>query len=280
MGAERYDRQQRIQGWDQKALAQARVLIVDAGALGNELLKNLSLCGVGHIGVVDFDRIELSNLSRTVLFRDEDIGRPKAQVAAEAATRLNCNVDIRHIDGDVFYDVGLGFYRHVNLTIGGLDNLAARSQVGLSCALAGIPFLDGGMWALGGEVRWFLPDNGPCFECTLTDDDRQRAYERRSCTGLRSEGIASFDQRVPTTVSTAAVIGGILAQEAVRYLCGWRIQSGEAIVYNGLALAMHRAALSRNPDCPYHLPYQNVVELDRTRCQFHKFATSDAGERL
>src|SRR5262249_35009114 len=64
--------------------------------------------------------------------------------------------------------------------------------------------------------------------------------------------------------STAAVIGGILAQEAVRYLCGWRIHSGEATVYNGLALTMHRAVLSRNPDCPYHLPYQNVVELDCT----------------
>ena len=262
MAHSRYDRQQRIQGWSQEALAQARVLMVGAGALGNETLKNLVLLGVGHILVIDFDRIEPSNLSRTVLFRESDIGQPKARVAAEAATHLNPEVDIRSIDGDVFYDVGLGFYRHSDLVIGALDSVAARSQVGVSCALAGVPFLDGGMWALGGEVRCFFPGDGPCFECTLNDEDRKRAYERRSCTGFRIQEDDRFPQQVPTTVTTAAVIGGMLAQETVRYLCKWDIRSGEAAVYNGVTLTMHHAALPRNPECPYHLPYQGIVELD------------------
>jgi molybdopterin/thiamine biosynthesis adenylyltransferase len=175
---------------------------------------------------VDFDRIELSNLSRTLLFRDADVGRSKARVAAKVAARLNPDVDLRSMDGDLFYDVGLGFYRHADLVVGGLDSLAARSQVGLSCALAGVPFLDGGMWALGGEVRWFMSGDGPCFECTLNDADRERAYERRSCTGFRVEGVEPYERHVPTTVSTAAVIGGLLAQETARYLCGIAVHGG------------------------------------------------------
>jgi adenylyltransferase/sulfurtransferase len=262
MNADRYDRQRRVDGWDQDALDQAHVFVAGAGALGNELLKNLALLGIGHLLVVDFDRIERSNLSRTVLFRDADVGRPKAQVAAQAARQLNPQVDVRYVDGDLFYDVGLGFYRHADLVIGGLDNIAARSEVGLNATLAGVPFLDGGMWALGGEVRWFLPGDGPCFECTLTDADRERAHERRSCTGFRVAADGAAHPR-PTTASTAAIIGGVLAQEAARYLCSWEIHAGEAAVYNGLSLTMHRATLSRDPECPYHTPYQDVVELDR-----------------
>ncbi len=262
MNTDRYDRQQRIKGWQQEALAQASVLVAGAGALGNELIKNLTLIGIGHILVVDLDRVELSNLSRTVLFRTSDIDRPKAQVAAEAVVQLNPDVDIRYIDGDLFYDVGLGFYRHSDLVVSGLDNLAARSQVGLSCSLAGVPFLDGGMWALGGEIRWFLPGNGPCFECTLNDEDRKRAYERRSCTGFRIQEDNPFLQRMPSTVSTTAVIGGILAQEVVRYLCGWEVTPGEAIVYNGLVQTMHKTSLPHDPECPYHRAYQNVIELE------------------
>jgi len=262
MNADRYDRQRRIDGWDQAALLRAQVLVAGAGALGNELLKNLVLLGVGHLLVVDFDQIEHSNLSRTVLFRESDVGRAKAQTAVEAAAHLNPEVNLRALDGDLFYDVGLGLYRHCDLVVGGLDNLAARSQVGVSCALAGIPFLDGGMWALGGEVRWFMAGKGPCFDCTLSDADRERAFERRSCTGFRLEDVEPYERHVPTTVSTAAVIGGLLAQETARYLCGWDVHAGQAAVYNGLSLTMHRTTLSRDLDCPYHIPYRNVIELD------------------
>jgi adenylyltransferase/sulfurtransferase len=262
MDADRYDRQRRIDGWDQAALLRARVLVAGAGALGNELLKNLVLLGVGHLLVVDFDQIEHSNLSRTVLFRESDVGRAKARAAVEAAAHLNPDVNLRALEGDLFYDVGLGLYRHCDLVVGGLDNLAARSQVGVSCALAGVPFLDGGMWALGGEVRWFMADEGPCFDCTLSDADRERAHERRSCTGLRLEDADPYQRHVPTTVSTAAVIGGLLAQETARYLCGWDVHVGQAAVYNGLSLTMHRTTLSRDPDCPNHTPYRDVIELD------------------
>jgi len=256
----RYDRQQRIKGWRQDALSHAHLLVAGAGALGNELIKNLALMGVGHILIVDFDRVEFSNLPRSVLFRDADIGRPKASVAAQAASEINPDVDIHYIHGDLLHDVGLGFYRHADLVISGLDSIAARSHAGVCCSLAGVPFLDGGMWAMGGEVRWFLPGRGPCFECTLNREERPLAHERHSCTGFRESD--TFEQHVPATVGTTATIAGILAQETARYLCGWEVNPGEAIVYNGLALTMHKSALPRDPKCPWHQPYKDVIELE------------------
>ncbi|HEX8772814.1 MAG TPA: ThiF family adenylyltransferase [Pyrinomonadaceae bacterium] len=259
MRTERYDRQRRIAGWNQSALGVARVIVAGAGALGNEVIKNLALMGVGHILIVDFDRVELSNLSRTVLFLERDVGRAKAEVAAERASLLNPEIQVRYLNGDLSSDIGLGFYRHADLVVGALDNVAARSVVGLSCSLSGVPFLDAGMWAWGGEVRWFKAGDETCFECTLSEDDRRYAFERRSCTGFR-EGDAEA-RFVPTTISTSALIGGLLAQEAARYLCGWEIQGGEALVYNGLKMALHRSTLARSPQCPHHEPYADVREL-------------------
>jgi len=262
---DRYARQRLIEWWDQDRLRAARVLVAGAGALGNEVLKNLALLGVGHLLIVDFDHIEPSNLSRAVLFSETDVGRAKVHAAEEALARINPETSVRTIAGDLFYDVGLGHYRHCDLAIGCLDNLAARSQVGLGCALAGIPFLDGGMWSLGGEVRWFTAGEGPCFDCTLSAEDRERAGQRRSCSGFRNPGWEAAG-RMPTVISTAAVIGGMLAQEAAKYLCGHPVAEGKAIVYNGQSLTLHQAELPRNPRCmSNHEPYQNVVALN-LRC--------------
>ncbi len=258
---DRYARQRLIEWWDQDRLRAARILVAGAGALGNELLKNLALLGVGHLLLIDFDQVEYSNLSRTVLFSQADVGRPKVKAAARALTRLNPEVTVQAIDGDLFYDLGLGYYRHSHLAIGCLDSLAARSQVGLGCVLAGIPYLDGGMWSLGGEARWFMAGDGPCFDCTLSASDRARAGERRSCSGFRDPAWAE-DTRSPTVAATASIIGGLLAQEAVKWLCHYPVAAGRAIVYNGQALTMHRSELTPNPDCPSgHTPYRNIIEL-------------------
>jgi molybdopterin/thiamine biosynthesis adenylyltransferase len=261
MQADRYARQQQIEWWDQARLRKAHVLVAGVGALGNEVLKNLALLGVGHLLLVDADRIETSNLSRTVLFNEHDVGQPKVAAAAAALAQINPETTVTTIDGDLFYDVGLGYYCHCDVVIGCLDNLAARSQVGRSCGLAGIPYLDGGMWSLGGEVRWFAAEDGPCFDCTLSADHRERAGERRSCTGFRLVEAGEVEQ-ASTVATTASIIGGILAQEAVKWLCGYPVTMGRAIVYNGQALTLHRATLTRNPNCAFeHSPYQGVITL-------------------
>lgn len=255
---DRYDRQERIPRWRQAALRDARVLILGAGALGNEILKNLALMGVGNLLVVDFDHVERSNLSRSVLFRDADIGRSKAETAARAAAALNPDIRVHARHADLTTGLGLGAYRRADLVVGGLDGVAARSHAGIRCNLAGTPFLDGGMWSLGGEVRRFAPGEAACFDCTLAPEDRDRALERRSCTGFRAE--VGPDPPTPATAATTAVIGGLAAMEAAAILCGWSPEPGAALVFNGLAKSLHETRFSRDPDCAFHRPPPPVTE--------------------
>ena len=90
-----------ISWWEREKVENARVMVVGAGALGNEVIKNLTLMGIGHIFIVDFDTIELANLSRSVLFRESDSGRKKAEVAAARAKELNPNVHVQYFHGDI-----------------------------------------------------------------------------------------------------------------------------------------------------------------------------------
>jgi len=256
----RYDRQERIKGWNQSLLSNARVMIAGAGAIGNELIKNLAMAGIGHMLIVDSDIIEKSNLSRSVLFRDADIQRPKAEVAAARAKEINPDIDVSYIVGNLFFDIGLGFYRHSDLVISGLDSIAARAHVGNACFLTAVPFLDAGMWSFGGEVRWFIPSQGPCFECTLSREDQKRAYERHSCTSFHQEE-SEQEPPLPTTISTTAIVAGILSQEAIKYLSNWKITPGEAIVYNGMHVSMHNSKFKKKDGCMWHQPYDPIISI-------------------
>ena len=109
-----------IPWWDQEKTGAAQVMVVGAGALGNEILKNLALLGIGRIYVVDFDNIENSNLSRSVLYRERDEGSSKAEIAARAVEEINPDCRVIWINGNVAWDVGLGLFRRMNVVIGGL----------------------------------------------------------------------------------------------------------------------------------------------------------------
>jgi molybdopterin/thiamine biosynthesis adenylyltransferase len=125
---DRYSRLRLIPWWDQELLASSKAMVVGAGALGNELLKNLALVGWGHILVVDLDTIENTNLSRSVLYREADEGRSKAQVAAERVKEINPDINITWIKGNI-NDIGLGIFRSMHLVFGGLDNREARLAI-------------------------------------------------------------------------------------------------------------------------------------------------------
>src|SRR5947207_1434951 len=109
--ADRFSRFRAINWWDQALLSAARVLVVGAGALGNEVIKNLSLLGVGNLLIADMDRIEESNLSRSVLFRASDQGQLKAERAAQAAREIYPGINAIPLNGNILADVGLGYFR-------------------------------------------------------------------------------------------------------------------------------------------------------------------------
>lgn len=150
----------------------ARVLVAGAGALGNEVVKDLALFGVGHIYVVDFDQIELSNLTRSVLFREEDAYNHsyKAEIVAKRAMEINPQIKVTPIVGNLFSEVGFGLYRAVDVVIGCLDSRIARYLLNRLCMRAGKPWIDGSIENLTGAVKVYTPEIN-CYECGLSREE-------------------------------------------------------------------------------------------------------------
>src|ERR1043166_374825 len=123
---DRFSRFRLIPWWDQNKLRAARVLVIGAGALGNEILKNLALLGCEQVVVVDLDRIEESNLSRTILFSSDDVGCFKADVAARSFKKLLPQARVTPMVANVVQNCGLGLYAWADVILAGLDNREAR----------------------------------------------------------------------------------------------------------------------------------------------------------
>src|SRR6187401_475877 len=140
---DRYGRFRLISWWRQEKLAAAKVLVVGAGALGNEVLKNLALLGVGHVYVIDYDTIESTNLTRSVLYRASDAGKSKAERAAAAVKAINPDVKVHAVNGNVIADLGLGVYAEMDVVIGCLDNREARLWINRQCWKLNKPWVDG-----------------------------------------------------------------------------------------------------------------------------------------
>jgi molybdopterin-synthase adenylyltransferase len=257
--SDRYSRLRLIRWWDQEKLRAAKVLVVGAGAIGNEVLKNLALLGIGQVWVIDLDEIEDSNLTRSVLFRHEDCGKSKAIAAAEEMRDINPDVRVTPIHGNVMTDLGLGLFRDADVVIGCLDNREARLWVNRSCWKVGTPWIDGGIQEISGVAKVFLPPDGPCYECGMTENDYRLINLRYSCPLLRREELQAG--KVPTAPTIASMIGGLQVQEALKLLHGLPVSSGEALVWNGVANTFYRTAYQRREDCLSHDTYPEAIEV-------------------
>ena len=201
----------------QDLVSAAHVMVVGCGALGNEVLKNLVLMGVTHIVAVDFDIVEMGNLTRSVLFTrsDAERKRTKVEVVAERVRDMNPNIDIQTICGDIAYDVGLGLIRQMDVVIGCVDSRWARFCINRYCMRAGIPWVDGGIDGLEGTVRVFAPGKN-CYACNLGPEGLKDLARRMPCSGI----IRRQEQRgaAPTTSIIASIIGAIEVQEALKIM--------------------------------------------------------------
>ena len=256
---DRYSRMRLIAWWNQEKLAAAKILVVGAGALGNEVLKNLALLGVGRIYLVDFDHIEQSNLTRSVLFRRRDCGRLKAEAAAEAVRDINPDTHIMPLPVNVMTDVGLGLFRDVDVVIGCLDNREARLWVNRCCWKVDTPWIDGGIQEISGVVKVFVPPESACYECGMTENDYRLINIRYSCPLLRQEDLLAG--KVPTAPTISSMIGGLQTQEALKLIHGLPVSAGQALIYNGVTNQFYSTRFQRKEDCLSHETYDPVVEL-------------------
>jgi adenylyltransferase/sulfurtransferase len=257
--SDRYSRLRLIGWWDQERLRAAKVLVVGAGAIGNEVLKNLALLGIGQVWVIDLDEIEDSNLTRSILFRHDDCGKSKAIAAAEEMRNINPDVRVTPIHGNVITDVGLGLFREVDVVIGCLDNREARLWVNRSCWKVGTPWIDGGIQEISGVAKVFVPPAGACYECAMTENDYRLINLRYSCPLLRREDLQAG--KVPTAPTIASMIGGLQVQEALKLLHGLPVSAGEALVWNGAANNFYKTAYQRREDCLSHDTYPDPIEV-------------------
>ena len=248
-----------ISWWDRDKVRNAKVLVIGAGALGNEVIKNLALMGIGHIFIVDFDKIEAANLSRSVLFREADNNRSKAEIAAARAKSVNPDIHVQYLNGDVTTQLGLGIFRRMDAIIGCLDNREARLAVNRFCYWMNKPWVDGAIQELLGLMRVFVPGQGACYECTLTEQAIRDLSLRYSCPLLARQNILLG--KVPTTPTIASIIGGMQSQEALKIINSMPIEPGKVTHFNGMVNMMHTTAYSPREDCESHWTYGDVTEL-------------------
>lgn len=258
---DRYSRLRLIPWWNQERLKNATVMVVGAGAIGNELIKNLTLLGIGKILVYDMDAIESTNLTRSVLYRAKDVGRYKAEVAADRAKEMNPDVKAKAFIANIIDDVGLGVFRRMNVVLGGLDNREARLHINQSCYKVNKPWIDGAIEALNGFARVFIPGQGACYECTMTETDWMLINKRKSCALLTHEQMA--EGKIPTTPTSSSVIAGIQVQEMLKLLHADRnlpTLAGKGYVFNGLTHDSYIVEYQRKEDCMSHDTYENIIE--------------------
>jgi adenylyltransferase/sulfurtransferase len=271
-----------ISWWEREKVQQAKVLVIGAGALGNEVIKNLALMGVGHIFIIDFDKIEAANLSRSVLFRESDNNRSKAEVVAARAKSINPEVHIQYLNADVTTDLGLGVIRRMDAIVGCLDNREARLAVNRFCYWMNKPWVDGAIQELLGLMRVFKPGEGACYECTLTEQALRDLSLRYSCQLLARQNVLLG--KVPTTPTIASIIGGMQSQEALKLIHNMPVEPGKVVHFNGLTNMMHTTAYVPREECESHWSYGEITELparaERTTLQdLLRIARSDLGEQ-
>ena len=241
-----------------ETLSDKQVMVVGCGALGNEVLKNLALSGIGHIVCVDFDRIEPDNLSRSILFTHEDAtsGRMKVEAVKNRLKEIAPDIEVTAICADITADVPLGLIRKMDVVVGCVDNRWARLMINRHCMRMGKIWIDGGISLEEGTSRVFGPGRN-CYACSLSSEEMDELRHRISCANVVRNAIA--EGKAPTSSVTASIVGAVMAREALRVLEGGQASFGKMFHYDGEVPSCGYASFSAyDEDCPEHDGWNGV----------------------
>lgn len=247
--------------WELEVVRNARALVVGAGALGNEAAKNLAMMGVRGVVIADRDVVEVANLTRSVFFRESDHGASKAETLARGLRELNPDIRTLVLDGDIEASLGLGLIRRMDMIFSCLDNRLARRAVNRMCQKMAKPWVDGSMENLLGDVTVYLPDEGPCYECTLNTLDEEIIAKATACRGIALQNIKLG--RVPTISTMGSIIAALQVQEGVKLLHGDLEHSlaGKRLVVNCNINDFFPARAERREQCKGHFRFGEVTEV-------------------
>jgi adenylyltransferase/sulfurtransferase len=234
----RYDRHLRLNeiGHEgQLKLKHASVLVIGAGGLGCPAIQYLAAAGVGKIGIVDGDSISLSNLQRQILFRTEDIGKLKAEIAGQFVRTINPNIDVKLYTEFLHQDNALDILSDWNIVLDCADNFASRYLVNDSCIILDKPWVFGAIYKFSGQLSVFNWKGSPSYRCLFPEAPKEG--ESPSCSEIGVVGVLP------------GMIGVWQASEAIKMICGiGEVASGKFMQLDLLNNQMTGFDFSKNPD--------------------------------
>ena len=232
----------------QRRLKGAKVLMVGTGGLGAPLGLYLAAAGVGRIGIVDFDVVDVTNLQRQVIHGTKDIGRPKIDSAADRMLDINPDLQIDKHEVALSNANALEIIKDYDLVVDGTDNFPTRYLVNDACVLLGKPNAYGSIFRFEGQATVFGYEDGPCYRCLYPEPPPPGLVP--SCAEGGVLGILP------------AVIGSIQATEAVKLILGkGETLKGRLLLYDALNMKFRELKLRRNPECPVCGDNPTVTEL-------------------
>ncbi len=220
----------------QERLLGSSALVVGAGGLGSPVLYYLAAVGVGTLGICEGDRVSLSNLQRQIIHGDKDIGRLKAESAADRVRGLNPRISVRVFEEPLAPDNARDIIEGFDVVVDATDNFAVRYLMNDTCAGLGIPFVHGSVQRFDGQASVFAPPRGPCYRCLFPKpppDDILPAPAEAGVIG-----------------PAPGVIGSIEAMEAIKTILGiGRTLVGRLLLFSGLTMEFQEVKVERAPDC-------------------------------
>ena len=237
----------------QERLKEARVLCVGAGGLGSPVALYLAAAGVGTLGVVDADQVDLTNLQRQILHATPDLGRAKVESAAERLGAINPHVRVVRHPVRLTSDNALDILRDYDVVVDGTDNFPTRYLVNDACVLLGKPNVYGSVFRWEGQVSVFAIPGGPCYRCLFREPPPPGLV--LDCAEGGVMGVLP------------GIVGSLQALEALKLILGaGTTLSGRLLIFDALELTWREVALRRNPDCPVcgdHPTQTGLIDYER-----------------
>ena len=231
----------------QRTLMGSKALIIGAGGLGSPSAIYLALAGVGTVGIVDFDVVELSNLQRQVLHHTADVGRPKVQSAIDNIKSYNPDVNVVVHETRLESDNAMEIIDQYDLVINGADNFATRYLVNDACYLQNKPLVDGSILIFDGQATVFLPGEG-CYRCLFPSPPPPGMVPNCAEAGVLG--------------ALTGLVGSIQATEALKYFLGiGESLSSRLLLVDALSMTFREVRLKKNPNCPLCGENPTVTEL-------------------
>ena len=237
---ERYSRHillSEVGGAGQGKIHQAKVLVIGAGGLGSPCAFYLAAAGVGTLGIVDFDKVELNNLQRQILHVTQDIGIPKVESAKKRLQALNPDVKVVTISEKLTSKNTLAFVRSYDILVDGSDNFPTRYLMNDAAVLSNKPLVHGGIFRYDGQLFTILPHKGPCYRCLFAEPP--------------PPGLVPSCQEAGILGAVAGTIGVMQATEVLKLILGiGEPLTDRLLVFNALRNGFREVKIRRDPNCP------------------------------